>query len=267
MNTTTTINTTAITAAAQAWVIAAKARKAAHAAFDAAQSLSKRSKSRDLLIAATQPAYDVAKAADEAAYRVLADAKAEATTALEVALLDDAVDAALQRASKRLDVDFHRVAGLVSVARGFRKSVEQNDWKAARSIVLDNASGNGVFDGIFVTVESNHEGRVTKFEVAFNYAYVSRDGKTLIDSFSPCRVDAEGFCLTSTNLDHAAIAPHAFSRAWTAAEVLADVAKALCSPEANAARKAIDAAVDAVLDAATQSDIDTAISNAERANA
>lgn len=254
MNNNTAINTasltSAVTAAAQAWVAASNARKVAHTAYEAATSLSKRNKTRDVLIAATKPTYDAAKAADEQAWEVLAAAKAEALGVIDVALLDAAVDAALQRAAKRLDVDFHRVAGLVEVARAFRRSIEQKDWKANRGIILDNAAGNGLFDGIRVNIQSGYISTLGHFEVEFDRAYVDRDGVTKVTTFSPVRVNAEGFNLTSTNLSFDSIGAQSFSRAWTAAEVLADVIKGFYSPEAYAARDSVDAAIDAVTKAA-----------------
>lgn len=246
----TIINTTALTAAARARVESSLARKAAFEAFDAAQSLSKRNKSRDLLIAATKPAYEAAKDADEKSYEVLAAAKAEALAVIDVALLDSAVDAALQRASARLDVDFHRVAGLVNVARAFRKATEQNDSKAVRSISLDNATGNGLFDGIRVTINAGYTSTLSSFDVEFSRAYVDRDGNPKVTTFSPVRVDAEGYNLTATNLGFEAIDAHAFSKAWAAAEVLADVIKAFYSADAHAARDAVDQTIDAVLKSA-----------------
>ena len=250
LTSTASVNTFAVVLAAQAYVATSNARKVAFTAYDAATSLSKRSKSRDLLIAATKPAHDAAVAADAAAHQALVDAKVAAENVIVVNQLDAAVDAALQRASKRLDVDFHRVAGLVNVARGFRKSVEQSDWKAARSIGLDNATGDGVFDGISVSIQSGYTCAVRGFEVEFSVAYEGRDGVQKVQAFSPCRVDSEGFNLTATNVGHGAIAPHAFSRAWLAAEVLADVAKAIWSSDAIAVRGQVDAAADAVFAAA-----------------
>lgn len=254
MNNNTAINTaaltSAVTAAAQAWVVASNARRDAHTAYEAATSLSKRNKTRDVLIAATKPAYDAAKAADEAAYAALTEAKVAAENVILVQQVDAAVDAALQRAAKRLDVDFHRVAGLVEVARAFRRSIEQSDWKQSRGIVLDNAAGNGVFDGIRVNIQSGYINACRGFEVEFTRTYEDRDGALKTTTFSPVRVDASGFNLTATNISPDAIPAYAFSRAWTAAEVLFDVASALWSAEACAVRAEVDAAADAVIDAA-----------------
>jgi hypothetical protein len=249
-NITTAINTTALINAARARVESSLARKAAFEAFDAAQSLSKRNKSRDLLIAATKPAYEAAKDADEKSYEVLAAAKAEALAVIDVALLDSAVDAALQRASARLNVDFHRVAGIVEIARAFRRSVEQKDWKQVRSIVIDNATGFGEFDGIRVNIQAGYTSALSSFEVEFSRAYVDRDGNPKVTTFSPVRVTAEGFNLTSTNLPYESIDAHAFSKAWKAAEVLADVIKAFYSADAHAARDHVDQTIDAVLKSA-----------------
>lgn len=246
----TAINTTTLVAAAHAFVAASTARNAAYAAYDAADSLSKKNKSRDLLIAATKPAYDAAVLDFDAATVALEKAKVAALNAVETDLLDAAVDSALQRASKRLDVDFHRVAGLVSVASGFRKAIEQSDWTAARNIVIDNATGFGEFDGITVTIQSGYKSAIRKFDVAFTQTFTARDGTIKTRTFSPVTVDAEGFNLTATNLDHGSIAANAFTNAWKAAEVLADVAKVLASAESFAAREQVTAAVDAVLNAA-----------------
>jgi len=236
MTTASNITSTVATLAA-----ATTALHIAEAALNAARSLSKRTKNRDVLIAATRPAYEAADAAYDVAELAVNELKHDALNRVEVDLLDAAVDAALQRATVRLNVDFHRIAGLVQVAAAFRQSVESSDFKAVRSISIGNPTGFGEFDGITVTIETGYRVAIGQFEVAFNQTFVNREGLTKVRTFSPVRVDAEGFSLTSTNLDHVSIDPHAFSKAWKAAEILADVAKGLHTPEARAARKAVEA--------------------------
>jgi hypothetical protein len=244
MNNNTAINNQNVIALASAWTAASEITRVAFEAYDAAQSLSKRSKSRDLLIAATKPAYDAAKATSDAAYATFTEARDAAYAAIEVAHLDAAVDSALQRATVRLNVDYAQVASLNAIASRFRKSVEQGEFKGLQNIGL-----SGLFEGIDVTIETSHRNTIRQFDVGFTLVREGREGKKYVSRFSPVRVDLDGFNLTSTNIGRDEIAAHSFSKAWQVAEILADVCTAAAAL-VDADRKALNATLDAVFDAA-----------------
>jgi hypothetical protein len=154
---------------------ASKHASNARTAYDAALALSKRSKSRAVLLATVEPLYVAARDANEAASLAFNGARADDCVAADLLSLENGIEQCLQGATVSLNVDFHQVASLIQVGAGYRKSIESSDWKALRNIRL-----SGIWDSVSVEINTGHNGQVLNFDVGFDACYTDREGKHLI---------------------------------------------------------------------------------------
>lgn len=248
------MNTTALNANLHALAAAvAKTRAAArtaNAAFHAAEALSKRNKTRDVLIAATKPAADAANAAYGEAVDAFDAARTADCIALDVASLDHAVNEYSADAVKGLDerARGELVASLNYVASRYRRYTIDGlgEWRDIRDIRLA-----GQFEDVSVNIDTDSRTSTLRgFDVGFGAAYTRRDGSAVIERFSAVRVTHDGYNLTSTNFAYEQVPVGAFAAVWTIARALAVAIQYLSRPDAKAERKAVFDAYAAAVDSA-----------------